>query len=461
MKIKILDNETPENTAMLQALYSRSSASVDDHLEKVKKTGSTRFTENFIVNYGHKSIADTSSTTIFIEGVSMLAAKAIQNNPLYCGQESSTRYIDFHKQPIVDPLNTPESRSILSDWMEFYNTNQDRVSGILCKRYPKRPDEKPETYAKAITARTFDVLRGFLPAGMTTQLSWHTNLRQAGDQLNWLAAHPLTEVRQIASNITAKLHERYPASGFDKGLANVSGVSNKDAEARADRKAWEAKVGEAYGYTIPTVSIKSDEVLIEVTNVQLKQIERYKDILLTRPRGCVLPHFLSDLGQYSYTFLLDYGSFRDIQRHRNGVCRMARLDTSYGFEKWYLEQLGDPTNDDTGGLRDAAVKLIHSQWPRIRNLANGHMDSESADLQQYYVAMGFQLPVQVTYSLPALVYVLELRSGKMIHPTLRQKIHAMIKQFKLFYSSDHVRLHVDMDPDDWDIRRGLQTITEK
>lgn len=103
--IFIYDEFNPEDTAMMQALYSRSPKSVAEHVEKVKKTGSGKFMEKFYVGYGHQSIADCGSTTIFIEQISILADKAIQDWPLYSGQETSTRYVDMSKQLIIDPLN--------------------------------------------------------------------------------------------------------------------------------------------------------------------------------------------------------------------------------------------------------------------------------------------------------------------------------------------------------------------
>lgn len=446
-KLMIVDDLNPEDAAMLQALYSRSADSAEVHLDKVKKSGSSRFFENYVVGYGHKSIADCGTTTLFIEGVSLLAAKAVQDWPLYSGQETSTRYIDMGKQKIIDPVGTPESRAILDAWMDFYSSNQGRVAEILVQRYPKRDGEKDETYARAIKARTFDVLRGFLPAGITTQLSWHTNLRQAGDHLVSLVNHPAAEIAGLGHALQALLAERYPSSGFDRHVATVSGVGAKEGhEARA---AWEATVGRQFAYN-GEPSLRDDQMIfcggppIRVT---------YAEILKTRPRGCVLPHFLSDLGQFTFEFLLDLGSFRDLQRHRNGVCRMPLLDLSYGFHPWYLEQLGDPANGDVGGLRDEAVELIHAQMPRIRAI------SPDPVVRSYYTALGFRVPCQVTYALPALVYVMELRSGKTVHPTLRRQIHSMVRIFR--ENHPDVALHVDMDPDDWDVRRGDQTITKK
>ena len=126
-EIFLYDEFNPENIAMLQALYSRSPESVATHVDSVKASGSGKFMEKFYVGYGHKSIADCGSTTLFIEKISILADKAIQDWPLYNGQETSTRYVDMSRQPIIDPVQTIESKTILDDWMNFYITSQTAV----------------------------------------------------------------------------------------------------------------------------------------------------------------------------------------------------------------------------------------------------------------------------------------------------------------------------------------------
>nr|MDP9127602.1 thymidylate synthase [Pseudomonadota bacterium] len=61
--IFVIDDQHPEDLAMLQALYSRSPASVLSHLEKLKQTGSGKFMDNYYVGYGHASIGDCGATT--------------------------------------------------------------------------------------------------------------------------------------------------------------------------------------------------------------------------------------------------------------------------------------------------------------------------------------------------------------------------------------------------------------
>lgn len=427
-KIFVYDEFSPQDTAMMQALYSRSPLSVEEHVKKVKESGSGSFMEKFYVGYGHMSIADCGSTTLFIEGLSMLADKAVQDWPLYSGQETSTRYIDMSKQPIIDPIGSENSKKILDRWMQFYISNQEKVGEHLKKKYPRKPDENEEMYEKAIKARTFDSLRGFLPAGITTQLSWHTNLRQAWDKLSMMRHHPLPEIKRLAEEMLGKLKEKY-AHSFSHPTFD-------------DQEKYRAYIAKKYNYYNPAESVDFSMK----TNIVPEELEQYEDLLFWRTDKTGLPNFLAELGTVTFEFRLDFGSFRDVQRHRNGVCRMPLLTTERGFHQWYLEQLPDDT-------RIEAEKLIAEQVAEIKKL------DASPEILQYYIAMGFLVDCKVTYGLPATLYVTELRSGKPVHPTLRKVAHKMDKALKEKFT--FLRTLSDLEIDDWDVRRGMQDITEK
>jgi thymidylate synthase ThyX len=425
-KIFIYDEFCPEDIAMMQALYSRSQSSVENHVEKVKETGSGKFMEKFYVGYGHKSIADCGSTTAFIEQVSMLAAKAIQDWPLYSGQESSTRYIDYANQPIVDPIGTAKSKQIQQNWMDFYFNSQKDLIGHLKQRHPKKETDKKGTYNRAIKARSFDILRGFLPAGVTTQLSWHTNLRQGWDKLSLLIHHPLPEISEIAKDLLKTLQTKYPNS-FSHRL-------------REDTNNYHNYIGSLYSYFDPEFKFSFS------TTIDPVELEKYSDITLKRPPKTNLPHFLSDLGLCNFTYLIDFGSFRDLQRHRNGICRMPLLTTKHGFNTWYLDQL-------PASMCANAMKLINNQIDLINSLEC------TAETKQYYTGMGFNIVANISYGLPATVYVIELRSGKTVHPTLRARARQMY--FSLRDAFPELTMHPDLSPGDWDVSRGNQSIFHK
>lgn len=125
---------------------------------------------------------------------------------------------------------------------------------------------------------------------------------------------------------------------------------------------------------------------------------------------------------------------------------MPLLTTRYGFHPWYLDQLPDP-------VRAEAEALIEEQVAAIATV-----DASPED-KQYLVAMGFRVPVRHTFDLPSLVYFVELRSGKTVHPTIRPVTQRMADEIEKRFPE--VSLHVDRDPDDWDVRRGLQDIQQK
>lgn len=426
--IIIEDSCSPEDNAMLQALYSRSAASVTEHLEKVKKSGSGKFMESYYVGYGHGSIGDCGSTTIFIENVSILAAKAIQDWRLYSGQETSTRYIDMAKQPIIDPLSIAESKTIMEDWMKFYIGSQERVKEHLRATHPRRAEEEEKTYERAVNARVFDILRSFLPSGIATQLSWHTNLRQAADRLALLRHHPVAEIKDLAEEILRQLKEKY-----------LSSFSHKLYEAQ---EAYRAEVSKDFSYyhnpDSPAFDFK--------TNINPSSLEPFKKIISERPIKTNLPSFLDELGGCYCDYLIDFGSSRDLQRHRNGVFRMPLVTTDFGFHNWYLDQL--PSD-----LRTEAEQLIQKQTKRINAL-----DCD-AETKQYYISLGFLVSCRTYYSLPGLVYLVELRSDTTVHPTIRPLMHQIHHALQTALPS--VTLYTNLNESDWDIRRGTQTIEKK
>ncbi len=435
--IYIHDEFPPEASAMLQALYSRSALSVQAHVDKVKQQGSSKFMESYYVGYGHASIGDCGSTVLYIEGVSLLACKAIQDNPLYSGQECSTRYIDFSNQPVLDPLNTLASQQIQQNWIDFYVQAKPRLVASLKAKFPLPAGEKASVWEKAINARSFDILRGFLPAGSTSQLSWATNFRQAYDKLSLLRHHPLAELREIADRCLELLKAKYPSSFSHKTYPEQEEYLRLCAQSNNYFTCGEEHLPcEDFSYrtTIDNAELEAEEL----------------PLIRSRPQKTNLPRHLSQYGRFTCTFPLDFGSYRDLQRHRNGLCRIPLLNELLGFNDWYLEQL---PND----IRNEAVALLDKQLAAIRQLAAS--SNAAAETMQYYYPLGTNIRCQLVYDLPEMVYVTELRSSNSVHPTLRRIAHQMHRALQIEHPQ--LKLHSDLSEDVFDTRRGLQDIAPK
>ncbi len=459
--IFVIDDQHPEDLAMLQALYSRSPASVVTHLEKLKKSGSGNFMSQYYVGYGHASIGDCGATTVFIEQVSMLVAKAVQDNPLYNGQEASTRYLDFSKQTVVDPYTHPASAAIQSRWMEIYNRTLPLLVEGLKKRYTFDAAEykSEKVWQNALNARAFDIARALLPIGTTTLLSWTTSLRAARDNLRRLKVHPLLEVQEAARNIFAELCKKYPHS-FTGNEMELSDSPRDAYAAHCAERTHFVSVDNIKHQFAPTSeewkSILSGNIVTRNQTVDLKNLcQNEAETLSARPKNAALPWRLEAYGKYNFLFLLDFGSFRDIQRHRNGVCQIPLIDGQFGMNPWYMQQCAEHLSAaDAEQLRqDIAAQFVAIGALAAQGIAATPM------LNQYLFPMGTQVLVHTSYSVPETVYVSELRSGKTVHPSLRPIAQKMLEVLE--QDIPGMALYGDRDEDSWSAKRGEQTISSK
>ncbi len=416
---------------MLQALHSRSVGGLLEHLASLAKRGARNFMKSFYVGYGHKSIGDCGTITIFIEGVSMLAAKAIQDWALYSGQEASTRYIDFAKQRFIDIIENFFSGEILEKWRSAYLKYLPILIEHFKKRFPFQEGYDRADYEKAIKARAFDVVRGLLPAGASTNLAWHTNLRQAADHIEWMRHHPLDEVRDIAEKLEEALREAY-----------LSSFSHKRYEPSENyRKKWMASNYYCDAQDLFDFGSTS-------TGIDWKVVGSMLPATGNRPPKTELPREVAFCGTMRFEFTLDFGSFRDIQRHRAVTQRMPLLTTKLGFEKWYIDEMPEE-------IRNEVLDLIENQRQLVEQL---NITPEEA---QYFHPMGYRTANVLVGDLRALVYLVELRSTRFVHPTLRKRARQMASALDDMFGKYGLVLHLDDNPDAFDVKRGKHDIVLK
>ena len=417
-----------ESVAMLQALHSRSTGGLRAHLKVLATKGPEKFIKSHYVGYGHKSIGDCGTTTIFVEGVSMLAAKAVQDNPMYSGQEASTRYVDFSKQPFIDPTRTKQGEELLEAQRQMYLDAQEPTRAQLIAMHPRQEGEDEQTYKKAINARAFDITRSLLPAGASTNLAWHTNLRQANDKMLFLRHHPITEVRNLDTALEEALQKHHPSS-----------FGHKRYEAT---EAYQDIIARHYFYHNP---VSPAQPVVDFSHIDMAELERFRELFDKRPTKTELPKFLAQMGFLRAEFLLDYGSFRDIQRHRAITQRMPLLTTELGFNHWYVENLA-PT------IKGRLENHLETIEERVRSMG------VSPETAQYFYPMGYNTSNRFAGDLPASVYMVELRDSRFVHPTLQRVAHAIGTQM---VNELGITLHVDPEPGRFDIKRGTHDITVK
>ena len=486
MKIIIPDISNPETVAMLQALYSRSDTSVEEHLKDLhsddtaineKEQKLQKKMQKFYIGYGHDSIGDCGSTTVFIEGVSIIAAKAIQDTPLYSGQESSTRYLDFSNQSekVKDNLKEnypqfyeidPEKIDAMVDeyfvlYKEITHTMQHHKAAILGMNL----NAVDPVVRRSINAWAFDVARGFLPAGTITQLSFHGSLRELRRHFMELKNHAVDEVSHIAINVLKKLHEKYPSSFKDTDyllgyLQTNSMEESYPAEIISMEESYHALLGYPLMQNHSPVIWSACSTTAAVFDGSEKRRSTIKDGVI---------------GIHSTPLLtLDYGSWRDLQRHRNGICEatIPQLLTIYNSERrtdnplmihdWYLK------NTNTYPNLQIAINEFHSKlYSWFGRLLSMCEESEEQDrihsFISYLLPLGCLVPVSVFYSLEQWDYVFDLRLRDTVHPTLVEFLSKVVyeigKKVPYFISKYEERIMLlERNQEELSKQRGKQTI---
>ena len=418
---------TAEDEAMLQALYSRSKKSAKNHIRRVLEVGSGKFMGSYYLGYGHKSIADCGSATVYIEGVSMLAAKAIQNNQLYNGQERSTRYIDFGAVPFINPLlssgetERQEGDEILEGWRSLYREAYPAVQNQLFNEHPNE-GVSDAVYTRAVSARAFDICRGFLPAGCSTGLSWHSELSVFGEQLPKLKVHPLCEVREIACAIELVLahtfKNSFPVKYSDALERYYSGISH-----------------EMYHH----------DPACGVFNIADNDLGQRFSEPIKKVRYCPLPEVYKE-GHMLLCFLLDYGSYRDLARHRSVFQRLPLLTKDIGIHPWYLANL-----ERVPMVRDAVIRMSEKTVCFLDRCLGEKVSA------QYFIPMMYQVSCKVSGNLYALGYITELRSSSKVHPTLVDLMYNHVR--KAIYP--YVVVDIKGDPFRFNPGRGRDTVKRK
>jgi thymidylate synthase ThyX len=417
----------PQVMAMIQAFYSRSPTSIEQKLAELggKEELIRDRIKTYYVGYGDDSIGDCGYFTVFIEGVSILMAKVIQQSQLYDGQEASTRYIDFQKMGYVDPLGRPD---ILELVLNFYIETLAKLKPFIRATYPWEGDAEDKKaitiWERACDAKAFDIARGFLTPAMKTVLSWTTSFRNARDHLNETVVYPTKEAKDVSEALYKALAEKY-SSSFQAF------------------KNWKSPLDESYWDTpINGLMFEPSFSVTEKGRYTNNLILQYAS--KPRQRLIPLPLIVNHNIRVRMNWELDYGSVRDLLRHRNMLQYLPTLEKQADWHSWYTNWLE---------LANIDWKAFRVKWQdKIKTLHGSVFE------QQYYVPMCGMVPVNMDMHLGQAVFLLERRSSRMVHPTLRNESLKAAKQLQACYPD--LYLNIDTAEGEFFVNRGKQTIVK-
>jgi len=246
-------------------------------------------------------------------------------------------------------------------------------------------------------------------------------------RLLFLRHHPLKEVRNIADAIEKAVTIKHPNS-----------FSNKRYEAT---EAYQDEIAKEYYYH----EKNTGELTIDTTSIDREKLKKSSNLFEKRPQKTELPAFLNDLGQIECKFKLDFGSYRDLQRHRALDQRMPLITFDLGFNEFYVDSLSEQ-------LQEKARTHLKETQEMIEKL-----NLEPTE-KQYLIPIGFNCAVFVRGTIPAFVYMLELRATRFVHQTLREKAEEIAKHLQ---KDLNIKMWLDKASGMFDIKRGEHDIEIK
>ena len=362
----------PEIQAYALAKYSRSSQGMLETVQELSAQKAEQFLNTFYFQYGHRSIADLAHLVFGLEQISILAAMAVVDEPVWDGQERSTRYQPFRRTGwhLPEDVQGGPAESIFTQTAQGLFTAYEQLSSALLDHLTDavpRPAEMSEgIYRRTLRARAFDVARSLLPLATHTSVGQIVSARVLERQIGRLLGSPYAELRAVGAELKATCQApavaplsaepqpaaaptlvKYAEASSYPGtvareltqaaheLLGELGATNRSmlvelAEPFADPLREMAATllyrydaqGHSYRQIQSLVQDMAEARVAELFDLSLAGRSKHDEPLREHRAGYAL----------AFDVLVDLGSFRDLHRHRRCIQIAQPLTWGHAFE---------------------------------------------------------------------------------------------------------------------------------
>lgn len=446
-----LINLPEEVIAVLFAFYSRSVGSLKDNLTKLLEEDdlgisngdlsgnkipfaaekARQFHEKWVLGYGHASVAEHAVAHIAIEKISILLSKVIEDSRLASFTEKSSRFVSF-KNTDFYPLDELEDKELLAKYtktakslMDDYSYAYDHICPLIAKSISH--DFENLTLKEKIDCRkkTCDIVRYFLPTATYTNLGLTANGRELSHIISKLLSNPLKESVECGKKIKEEGMKLIPTlikyaekkSYIENTPFNVKKLS--DNISLTDCGKNEGKPVLLVKYQDDPEYILAASILYESKSVDFVTIlENLKTKDIGFVKG-IIDEYLKNRGEhdqplrnlehiyYTFDILIDYGAFRDIQRHRIATQTSQLFTPDYGYSMPFE-------------IEEFSLKELFEKSMNIAKDLYFELKGYDPILAQYILPLAFRKRVLFTWNLRELHHFISLRSSPAGHISYRK-----------------------------------------
>ncbi|MBW4640666.1 MAG: FAD-dependent thymidylate synthase [Gloeocapsa sp. UFS-A4-WI-NPMV-4B04] len=427
------------------------------------------FYDRVLIGYGDDSVAELGGAHIACEGISNIAAKALEDSRLGISPlEKSTRYVPFNRKINGRYRYYREPSIMASSHAERYESTLDHlfdtytalISPLLswvqaCTLRDTTTSER--AYNSATRAKTLDLLRGLLPMATLTNVGLFGNGRAFEYMLVKLAASTHKEVRALGLSMQQELDQMIPSfvkrAKTDRGHQYARYLSTNrhhtellTQELLGQLKSASTSIVQLVEYDSAAENKIVAAILYPHTNLKFEQIKEYVTSLSTPAKVDIINTYIGERVSrfhrpgrafeetyYTFDVLADLGAYRDLHRHR--VLTQERQN--YSVHHGYVV----PQELEEARLVEPYKKALESAAE-----TNDLISKDLPDAAQYVVPFAYKVRWRMKLNLREVYHFVELRSSRQGHPSYRAIAQEMYQQVRAVHPSLVANMHfVDLN----------------
>ena len=442
----------------LMSRYSRSKNSMRETYANEFENNPDRgkeFYDKVLAGYGDDSIAELGHAQVACENISNIVAQKMEDRRIGLSfLEKSSRYVPWNEKPYRYYCGEDMQ---YSGWYDIYKESCEQsfdayanlikaLGPYMREKYPIEAfedlekmdsDKANRIYNNTIRSKILDISRGLLPAGTTTNVAIAGNGRAFEYLIRHLLSEPMEECQVVGGKIFDELEttmgpfisrandflpkdylfelrrlkpviydkpDKWPSTNQD-----TVKLIKCDKEPRAIRhviagillsNTLAPSYTDALWYVDTHIPDKADRLKIIYEAVNIRENRRQKP-----PRAYEWP-------TYTFELRCDFGTFRDMHRHRILTLQRGDLSTAHSYR--------EPPEVLLCGMHEAYVAAMEKSHETYK-----YMVYDRKRLAQYAVNMGFDYAFMVKINLRELCHLIELRSMPQGHYAYRRLVQKM------------------------------------
>lgn len=432
--------------------------------------------QRVITAFGDDSVQQLAGMHVVVENASNILTKILEWGRLAAYLEQSTRYIYFDQKDADGKYryHTPEylPAEVRATYVQTMDTIFDTYSEIVrdLTKYIRANssvplDERDVAWRSATKAQACDAARPLLPVSTTSTVGIYGSGQAIESLIMHLLSDELPEAREAGQSMLAEVRKVMPtfferADKPDRGGATIAYRANS-RKAVADLAQDYLPDYHAATQTEPVqltdVWPRNEfdlipDMLYEHSSLPLGEIRNQVATWSYNQKADVMEAYIGERlnrrhrpgralekAHYSWDLLCDYGSFRDLQRHRM-VDDLAwqQLTPRYGYEI--------PEVVEEAGLSDKFEACFDLSLSLYSTLQAAGFALEA----QYATLLGHRMRWKVTYNAREAFHLHELRTSPQGHPGYRklvQQMHAKLAEVHPFLAESMKFVNQGEDPE--------------